>query len=175
MRVYLLCAIVIIAAQHIVAGEHNYIGVAKCAKMCHKSEKKGAQLKKWKNGPHAKAYKTLANEHSKKVAAEKGIKGDPQKASECLKCHVTAFGVKASRIDSTFEIEDGVQCEACHGPGKDYRKLSIMKDRKKAVAAGLILQNAELCIKCHNKESPTYIPFKYEEKVKKIAHPTPKK
>ena len=110
-----------------------------------------------------------------RIAVQERREVDPQKADECLRCHVTAFGVKKELIDPTCTYEEGVGCEACHGPGSEYRKLAIMKDHDKAVAAGLIEQTEKLCIKCHNKESPTYKPFNFEEDVKKIAHPNPKK
>ena len=48
----------------------------------------------------------------------------------------------------------GVQCEACHGPGKDYKKKSIMQDREKAVANGLIIPDEKTCQKCHNENVP---------------------
>lgn len=158
------------------AEEPHYIGSAKCAKMCHKGEKKGKQWELWQKRKHAAAYKTLGTDSAKLVAEKKGIKGDPQKADECLRCHVTAFGVKKELIDSTCKVDEGVGCEACHGPGSQYKKLGVMKKHDAAVAAGLVEQKAEVCTRCHNKESPNYKkPFSYEEAVKKIAHPTPGK
>jgi cytochrome c peroxidase len=50
-----------------------------------------------------------------------------------------------------------------------------MKDREKAVTKGLKLyENAEdLCITCHNTESPTYVEFNFAEKWEKIKHSKP--
>jgi len=42
-----------------------------------------------------------------------------------------------------------VQCEACHGAGSDYKKMSIMKDREKAVANGLEIPSQATCNGCH--------------------------
>ncbi len=151
-------------------GEHNYIGASKC-KTCHKKAKTGNQYKKWQESAHAKAYKTLGTDEAKAAAKKAGITGDPQKSEKCLKCHVTAFGVDAKLIDSTFNMEDGVQCESCHGAGKDYKSKKTMEDKAKAIAAGLIIPDEALCKKCHNEESPTYKDFKYEEQLKTIAHP----
>jgi hypothetical protein len=170
-----LFAVILVAASVALlnAAEPHYVGANKCAKMCHKSDAKGAQLKKWQESAHAKAYKTLASPESKEIAEKAGVEGDPQKAEACLKCHVTAFGVKAELIDSTFNVEDGVQCEACHGPGSNYQKLKVMKDKKLALAAGLVEPTEEVCTACHNKQSPTFKPFDYAEMAKQIAHSKP--
>ena len=73
-----------------------------------------------------------------------------------------------------FVIADGVQCETCHGAGSDYLSLSTMKDRARAIAAGLIIPTKEACVKCHNTESPNYKEFNYDEFLKQITHPRPK-
>jgi hypothetical protein len=46
----------------------------------------------------------------------------------------------------------GVQCEACHGAGNDYKKVSIMKDRDASIANGLIIPTQETCDGCHTGE-----------------------
>ena len=48
------------------AQEFNYIGVKKCS-MCHKSEKQGAQLTKWQNGPHSRLTKHLRQKKPTKL------------------------------------------------------------------------------------------------------------
>lgn len=155
--------------------EYSYIGAAKC-KMCHKSEKSGKQYTIWSEGPHAKAFETLASEHSMKIGKEMGIE-DPQKSEKCLKCHAPSHAVKAELKGPKWDITEGVSCEDCHGPGSAYQKMSVMKaitaGEAKAEDYGLWLPNEEMCLKCHNEESPTYKPFKFEERVKKIAHPIP--
>ena len=175
MKVICIGTMIFTLVVSLFAGEPRYIGSAKCARMCHKGPKKGEQWELWQKRKHARAFKILGSDTAKIVAKSSGIKGNPQKADECLRCHVTTFGVKKELIDPTCTYEEGVGCEACHGPGSEYRKLAIMKDHDKAVAAGLIEQNEKLCIKCHNKESPTYKPFDFEKAVKDIAHPNPKK
>ena len=76
-------------------------------------------------------------------------------------------------------LEEGVSCEACHGPGSAYKTNAVMKalyaGTQKGADVGLVDPKKELCVKCHNPESPTYKPFKFEEAVKKIAHPVPKR
>ena len=156
----------------------KYVGGSKC-KMCHKTEAQGKQYGIWASNPHAKAYKTLATDQSKEIAGKYKDMKDPQKDARCLKCHVTAFGVDAKLIKASFKMEDGVQCEACHGPGSKYKSPKVMKALSKGTQdpaeVGYIASDEKLCVTCHNKESPTYKPFKFEEAYKKIAHPIPKK
>lgn len=155
------------------AADHPYVGADKC-KMCHNSATKGAQYTKWKEGAHAKAYETLASEAAKKVAAEKGI-ADPQKAGECLQCHVTAHAAPAAQKTDKYKVEDGVGCESCHGPGGDYWKMDVMKDQAQSVAAGLIIPNEATCKTCHNPKNPTHKGFDFAAYSAKIAHPNPQK
>ncbi len=155
------------------AAEHKFVGVNKC-KMCHSLEAKGNQYKHWTESWHSKAYEVLASEESKKIAKERGLTVDPQAAPECLKCHVSAYGVNSDLKAESFKDSDGIQCESCHGAGGDYAVLSVMKDKAKAAEAGLIVPTKEVCVKCHNPESPKYVEFNFEEFFKVIAHPQPK-
>jgi len=179
--IVVLSLIVIVFAQEAKkaeASKFKYIGVKKC-KMCHKGEKKGKIFEIWQERSHAKAYATLATDHSKEVAKKAGVAGDPQKAAECLICHVTAYDVPAGQKTATLTLEEGVSCEACHGPGSAYKSTKIKKQivagTLKGADYGLIEPNNEVCVKCHNPKSPTYKEFKFEEKVKAIAHFIPKK
>ena len=156
----------------------QYIGAEACGK-CHKRDSTGNQLGKWQEGKHSKAFATLASPEAMKIAKEKGI-ADPQKDAKCVKCHVTAHGADPSLIETPaegktgFQMADGVQCEACHGPGSLYKSRKIMKVRADAVAAGLVIPDEKTCTGCHNDESPTYKGFVFAEMAKKIAHPNPK-
>jgi hypothetical protein len=165
------------------AQEHRYAGAAKC-KSCHKKEPIGNQFGLWQESKHAKAWETLASDKAKEWAAEAGV-DDPQKDERCVKCHVTAYGVPASLKRSRFSEKDGVQCEACHGAGNDYRKKKIMVDRDLAISKGLIAEPEKTCVECHNDDSPAWDParytrpdgtkvgFDYELAMDEIAHPVP--
>ncbi len=156
----------------------KYVGVKKCA-MCHKSKKIGAQYKIWKKTKHAKAYETLKTEKADKISMKK----DGKKAVDnpnCLKCHVTAYGVDKSLLGKKFKMENGVQCETCHGPGSKYKKKKIMKNHAKAVANGLVEYKTKAdiekkCKTCHNEKSPSYKGFDFEKRWKEIAHYIPGK
>jgi hypothetical protein len=153
---------------------HGFIGVESCG-MCHKSDKQGNQLSIWQNSKHAQAFLTLKTDKADQIAKEKNLESSAFEAPECLKCHVSGYNVDASMLGKKFKIEDGVQCETCHGPGADYKSKSVMENREEAVKNGLIIfQNAEdFCIGCHNAESPTYVDFIFEEMWNKIKHPVP--
>jgi hypothetical protein len=181
--VALFSTVLLLGAVPASAAPHKYVGVKKC-KSCHKKEAIGNQYGKWLDAKHSKAYENLASDDAKKAAAEKGI-DDPQKAGECLKCHVTAYDVDPKLVAKKFDITQGVQCESCHGAGKDYRKKKVMIDVEKAKAKGLIIPDEKLCVECHNDESPFWDPNKYtlangskagfdfEQAKEEIAHPVP--
>lgn len=100
----------------------TYIGAEKC-KMCHK-----VQYDSWAQTKHAKA-----TENAKKST-------NPKYDAACLTCHAT----------NKDEAMAGVQCEACHGAGSDYKSLSVMKDVAKSKAAGLLIPTADTCNCCHD-------------------------
>jgi cytochrome c553 len=162
------------------AADNKYIGADKC-KSCHGSADTGDQYGHWKAMKHAKAFETLASEEAKKLAASKSI-ADPQKADECVRCHVTAFGVPEDQIKKGFDRTMGVQCEACHGPGEQHMKARFAAAAKSDAAAAEIpageivtLPPMTLCVQCHNEQSPNYKPFCYHEFNAQIRHLNPKK
>jgi nitrate/TMAO reductase-like tetraheme cytochrome c subunit len=148
--------ILFLSFSNIFAQKATYIGTKKC-KMCHT---KDGTHKKWESSKHATAFKTLKSEESKKLA--KGKAAD--KEANCIACHVIS-------VDKKDMYEEGVGCESCHGPGSLYMKMDVMKDKAKAKAAGLVMnKDAKTCEKCHNKKSPTFKSFKFNEAWGKIAH-----
>jgi hypothetical protein len=69
----------------------------------------------------------------------------------------------------------GVQCEACHGPGSEYKALTVMKSREKAVAAGLVIPTEKVCVGCHNAaKMPNFKGFNFAEMSKKAHERKPK-
>lgn len=120
--------------------KHEYVGAAKC-KMCHIKE-----YKSWEASKKAKTFSVLNAEQQK----------DPK----CNVCHITG-----KLADGT--VLEGVQCEACHGPGADYKAKEVMKDKKAAMAAGMIEPTEAVCVTCHKKEgNPNFKPFNYAEAIK---------
>lgn len=166
-------------AVDLYAADHKYVGVTTC-KMCHKGEAKGSQFDIWEASKHAKAIDGLKTDKALEIAKTKGLTVPPSEAPECLKCHTTGSDADASLFDAKFDKAMGVQCEACHGAGGDYKAIAIMKDRQKAIDNGLnpILVSdgtaVKKCQKCHNEESPVFKGFNFDEYWAKIKHPRPK-
>ncbi|MCB0289161.1 MAG: cytochrome C554 [Calditrichaeota bacterium] len=159
-------------------GTVKYVGVTGCKK-CHKTTKQGEQFRIWEESAHAKAFETLKGAEAQKIAKEKGLTVAAHEAPECLKCHITEFNVDDAMLSARFDKQMGVQCESCHGAGSMYKKKTVMKDRAKAIEAGMkdISVKAgtaeKQCVTCHNSESPTFKEFNFDEMWKKIAHPVP--
>lgn len=161
-----------LAAEPAVKPQHEFVGAKKCA-MCHSSPAIGRQYQAWLASKHAQAFPTLGTPRAKELAAGWHI-DNPQTSGRCLKCHSTAYGFTEARISEQITVEEGVSCETCHGPGKDYMKLAVMKNREAAVAAGLRIPNEETCRKCHGAGGPVAMPFNFAEASEQIKHPIPK-
>ena len=164
------------------AGEQEkhpvYVGADVCAS-CHQGKDMGHQHSLWLLSKHAQAYAVLSEPEAKKIAELSGITQEPQEATMCLGCHATGAHAEAWEKDPTFHVEDGVQCEKCHGPGSEYSAdARIMRDREAAVAAGLVIATKDDCLGCHQvKGSHVAVHHRpdlnMEEAWEKIAHPTP--
>ena len=114
-----------------------------------------------------------------------GFIADAQKDDKCLKCHVTGFGLAEDQFKKGFDRTAGVQCETCHGPGEAHasaRMAAAGAEEKpdpkvrKVVPEGeiQIKTGPELCLGCHNSESPSFKNFCYAERLKVIAHYDPR-
>lgn len=136
---------ILAAAIPALAADRTYIGAEKCGKLCHKVE-----YNSWLTTKHAKAFSALSPADQAK--------------KECVQCHITG---------GTTNLP-GVQCEACHGPGSEYKSLNIMKSREKSIAAGLTLPTEKVCIGCHNSKSPHFKGFKFAEMAAKVHDKKPK-
>lgn len=144
-------------------GTHDWVGVEKC-KTCHKKDLMGNQHAAWLEGPHHRTYQTLLNARSLEIAQQMGLPDAPSANPACLRCHVSAYRVAPMRIANEIPLTDGVGCESCHGPGRDYRKKKIMSDPEKSAAKGLwdTANQGAVCEACHNPDSPTYDPERYQ-------------
>jgi len=170
------------------ATQGGYLGVQSCStSACHaKSTRPGAPAAygSWQKDPHSQAYgggptgkygtvSGLAGAKGKDIAKKMGI-ADPTTSDACLKCHAGAAGIdgKASKLGlpakGAASLEDGVQCESCHGPGAGYKDVH-QKDHKGAVAKGmydLLASKAagNQCNACHGKSV-------VDDKLLKAGHP----
>ncbi len=172
---YCILALTLLPFTSILSQSANtYIGAESCG-MCHKSEKQGNQFSIWQNSAHSKAFEVLKTDTADQIAKEKGFNEPAAKTWECLKCHVTGYNLDATMLGKKFKIEDGVQCETCHGAGSAYKEMKIMKDKDLAIKNGLIIPDnlEEFCVSCHNNESPTFTKFDVNEAWDKIKHNIP--
>ena len=156
--------------------KNKYVGANTCVGACHNTEAQGNQFNIWNESAHSRAFINLQTEKADSIARSKGFLTSASETKECLKCHVLGKDIDESELSGSFDKGQGVQCESCHGPGSEYKKLSVMKDSGLAAANGLILhsEKQKFCIQCHNEESPTYFEFDYDQMWEMIAHPKPK-
>lgn len=121
--------------------DERYTGGEACAS-CHREEH-GI----WSRGPHARAWTTL-------------VEADREWTVACNICHVTGAGDDEAWLDPARTPQlTGVQCEACHGPGREHAHRP---------SAGFGAVDLERCRACHNElYSPDFFP---EEAWLRIAH-----
>lgn len=143
-------------------GEH--LGVVNCANsLCHGS------ISPWKDSNilqneyvtwsrvdkhHTRAHAVLRNERSQRIARNLGLKQPAHEAKLCLDCH--AHNPHPSQRGERFRVEDGVGCEACHGPAEGWIRSHVAPGASHAdnVARGLYptadpVAQAKLCLSCH--------------------------
>ncbi|MBA4252022.1 MAG: cytochrome C554 [Chlorobiaceae bacterium] len=157
------------------APKRSYIGVDGCV-MCHRTEKQGKQHEIWKNSAHARAYQTLTTAKADSIAKAKGFDTPAVKTENCLKCHTSGYNVDPALLGKRFKIEDGVQCETCHGAGSDYKDMKIMRSREESIKHGMIFHEKleDYCTVCHNPESPTHKEINFKEAWEPMKHLVPK-
>jgi len=134
---------------------HDYVGAKKC-KICHK---KDGIFDDWASTKHATAFDSLSTEDQKNEALHK--------------YYTTGTTAKD-------ELLTGVQCEACHGPGSDYKKKKVMENRELAITKGLNIPDEKTCLKCHNEKAPAKLAavgkdFDFEKMKNKGVHAPAKK
>jgi hypothetical protein len=141
---------------------HAHQGVASCASsVCHgAAESPGSsrvrqdEVAIWQDrDPHARAYRTLLSEASRRIAANLGLRA-AHEAPECLVCH-TDF-VPPEKRGERFQISEGVGCEACHGGAERWLSSHAQAGVPHAenIALGMYPTSdpqarAALCLSCH--------------------------
>ena len=172
---YLLIIFLLPLASILSQSGNTYVGAETCA-MSHKTEKQGSQFSIWQNSAHAKAFETLKTDSANQIAKGKGFLKPAAETWECLKCHVTGYNLDATMLGKKFKVEDGVQCETCHGAGSAFKDMKVMKDKNLAIEKGQVMHDKleEFCIGCHNNESPTFVKMDFNEAWNKIKHNIPK-
>lgn len=155
-----------------------YVGTQVCVE-CHRGEAFGHQDSLWYLSAHAEAFASLATPEARRIAELSGVPVEPQHSPMCLGCHATGAEAEEWEKDPLFHLQEGVQCEKCHGPGSEYMSLETMTNRQAALQAGLILQTPQDCMGCHAAKGShdavlRRAPFDLESALRAIAHPSPK-
>lgn len=170
------------ALKAIAAMDAVFVGASKC-KSCHNKESAGGIHDKWESMKHAHAFEVLKSDEAIAVAKEMGIE-DPTKSADCMKCHDTGYTEPDERKHRRFKTELGVQCETCHGPGSEHVKARLAAAKEEEVEEGVLRQigegeivmpDVQLCLSCHNDESPSFKPLDLEKALKTIQHMHPKR
>ena len=124
------------------------MGSARCGE-CHGLQINGNQQQVWENSKHSKAYKILSSdkstEYTKKNNLEAGVTN-----KICLRCHTTDSFLEGPPKLSSFNIDEGVGCETCHGAGSKYSANDVMKSGQLFREYGGSKSNETTCLKCHN-------------------------
>jgi hypothetical protein len=77
-------------------------------------------------------------------------------------CHRAEF----DSWSASPHVAKGLDCEGCHGNGADYWNASVMRDRPRAIAAGLVLPDAGFCKRCHAKADASLLPKAHAHKAR---------
>ncbi len=111
---------------------NGYVSATACQR-CHEQE-----YLQWSATRHAFAYETL-------------LKKERYFDAGCVSCHTTGFGYSTGfHIGDSDSTLKGVQCETCHGPGKQH----VRNPKKSNIRNGA---DTSLCLACHDtKHSPGF-------------------
>jgi 2',3'-cyclic-nucleotide 2'-phosphodiesterase (5'-nucleotidase family) len=122
-----------------------FVGAEAC-KSCH-----AAQYAQWQTQDHAHAMQALAKDGHERDAS-------------CFACHSTgAFHPKGPQLPSQMtSAYENVQCEACHGPGKDH--VAEQKPGQMNLA-----DDASTCTICHDGDRDGGR-FDYATYLPKVTH-----
>jgi hypothetical protein len=146
----------------------TYVGSASC-RACHSSAEADGPFDHWARGRHREAWVSLTSEEARALAAsreEYRDMTDPSLDQRCLMCHVTASQNPDARWEPGVNGRDeGVGCEACHGPGSAYATLENMSDPEAFLANGGRIPDVLTCRECHRDER-----FDHRERRERIRH-----
>ena len=144
------------------ADASKYTGPGSCSSTsCHGSVKPRTDNRIFQNeysiwavkDKHAKAYDSLTSPVGERMAKILGL-GKSEQAAKCLACH--SLDVPAEARAKTFELNEGVSCESCHGPASAWLGPHTTRTwtHEQSVAAGMydtrnLVRRTEKCLTCH--------------------------
>ena len=142
----------------------QYTGPGSCSSTaCHGSVQPRQDSRVWQNeysiwvvqDKHAKAFASLSLPLSQRIAKNLGLgQQKPEAAKQCLACH--ALDVPASQRARTFDLNDGVSCESCHGPAAGWLGEHTSREwtHEQSLRRGMydtkdLIKRQENCLSCH--------------------------
>lgn len=70
-------------------------------------------------------------------------------AERCGTCHQVQY--KSWSMSAHARRTPPLDCESCHSAGSEYQARNVMKDTRKAMAAGLVIPEVGFCTTCHRR------------------------
>jgi hypothetical protein len=105
----------------------RWLGSGGCAAMgCHNANgfqgEPRSEYNTWvSHDRHARAYEVLFNDRSRTITANLDPKKPAHENAVCLNCHVHKdYEKEQANHHARFAKQDGVGCESCHGPARDW-------------------------------------------------------
>jgi hypothetical protein len=138
----------------------------------------GDQAGVWSRSAHARAFDDLSGTEA---ISWHTTNGGPRPAinTVCLSCHAPLHALQ--RNDTMLRSnEEGVGCEACHGPGSSYATMSVMRNHSLFARLGGKRGSSADCATCHLPASTdAHCPFALSQfdvnaSMNQIAHPVPR-
>ncbi len=129
-----------------------YVGFRKCLE-CHSADHAVRVCSLEAIAEHDHSFNALAKPEAEHIAAFCGVAGAPQESRICLGCHATAADDGPRWTTETFDLADGVQCEACHGAGSLHVQAygTELRNPSSSAENHILPGNRESCAHCHRK------------------------
>ncbi len=127
----------------------------------------------WKESdPHANSWTALTSPRAKAITARLGL-GAPTEQKLCLGCH--ALPLPPEKREESFDITEGVTCEACHGPASAWLGVHTagLYFYGENLANGMYpttdpSARADLCLGCHVGDGERFV----SHNMMAAGHPT---
>ncbi len=100
---------------------------------------------------HNRSYAALQKSEARHIAALSGLRADVENSLICLACHATGADDGRRWAVPSFDITDGVQCEACHGAGSFHVEAFRTSRSAQPIKPSLHIRSGsrEDCKRCH--------------------------
>jgi len=193
LRAFVSLAVVVAAGlswatEPLVEKENLYVGAIVC-KTCHGPTQAHDSFTVWSVSKHSRTFVQLGTGYIEMIDPDakgfvpEGFGGSIVREAQrlgidtdCLQCHTTAHNLANENKAETFHLEDGVQCEACHGPGGAHVAwMENGADDSRPESSRMARSSIDDCAQTCHRRKPTHeavmtIEFDPEKAWKKIAH-----